>query len=74
MPYYKIDYGGDDGSLVFTAMIDLPNVDEVNKKLEEYRVEFVDVDYEDSADVFVQWLNEHGIKAEMLHITGTILF
>ena len=72
MQYYKIDYGEDDASLVFTAMIDLPNVDEVNKKLDEYRAELADC--ENSADVFVQWLNEHAIKAEILHITGTILF
>ena len=72
MPYYKIDYGGDDGSLVFTAMIDLPDVDEIRKKLDEFRTEIRD--YEDSIDVFIQWLNEHGIKAEILEIAGTLLY
>ena len=72
MPYYKIDYGEDDASLVFTAMIDLPNVDEISKKLDEFRAELVD--YEDSVDVFIQWLKDHGIKAEMLRIAGTLLY
>ena len=72
MPYYKIDYGGDDGSLVFTAMIDLPNVDEISKKLDEFRAELVD--YEDSVDVFIQWLNDRGIKAGILPIAGTLLY
>lgn len=72
MPYYKIDYGEDDASLVFTAMIDLPNVDEISKKLDEFRAELVD--YEDSVDVFIQWLNDRGIKAEILPIAGTLLY
>jgi hypothetical protein len=72
MPYYKIDYGEEDRSLVFTAMIDLPSVDEISEKLDEFRAEIVD--YEDSVDVFIQWLNDHGIKAEMLRIAGTLLY
>ena len=72
MQYYKIDYGEDDASLVFTAMIDLPNVDEISKKLDEFRAELVD--YEDSVDVFIQWLNDRGIKAEILPIAGTLLY
>ena len=72
MPYYKIDYGEDDASLVFTAMIGLPNVDEISKKLDEFRAELVD--YEDSVDMFIQWLNDRGIKAEILLIAGTPLY
>lgn len=70
--YYKIDYGENDRDLIYTAMIDLPDIGSVREKLNEFR-EDIGKD-EDSIDEFVDWLNEHGIKAQILPISGTVYY
>lgn len=68
--YYKIDYGEDDRDLIYTAMIDLPDIKSVREKLKEFREDIGE--YEDSIDEFIDWLNEHGIKAQILPISGIL--
>ncbi len=72
MPYYKIDYGENDESLNCIALIDLRSALDVTKKLEEYRDG--DLRYENSADMFISWLNEQGVKAEIVEVSGVVDF
>lgn len=71
MPYYKVDYGENDPELIYTVLVELPDIVSLRNKLTEFR-EPLGGQNEDSIDEFVEWLNANGVKAEIVEVQGTL--